>query len=113
MADELPPLMRKQGDLSPYTSGGLYLRKDWQITHQVESMFTHLTHYDRVMWGIKTTEGRVIVVMQQAHDEYPGRVGGEIELINAPFKDVAVKGVGEEVVMMRALYAAVQEVRSL
>lgn len=83
--------IRAEGDLSPYTSGEFDLPEKDRITHQVEAMLVWHQHYDRVVWALRTREGRVIVVMQERHEADPDRVGGQIELINAPFRDTAIR----------------------
>lgn len=89
--------IRECDDLSPYTSGPWDLPDKDRITHEPVQMISWVEHWDRVVWAIKTREGRVIVVMQQRHEADRTRVGGQVEIINAPFRDTAVKGLGEDV----------------
>lgn len=105
--------IREEGDLSPYISGEPDLPPKERITHQVESMITHVMHWDRVLWAIKTREGRIIVVMQQRHEADQNRVGGQVEIINAPFRDTALKGLEEVIIGFQYLLGHVNEVRGI
>ena len=105
--------IREEGDLSPYTSGPPDLPPEDRVTHQVETMIMHVAHWDRVVWAIKTTEGRIIAVMQQRHDADQSRVGGEVEIINAPFREIAVKGLEEDIINLQYLLGHVCEVRGV
>jgi hypothetical protein len=87
--------IRLEGDLSPYTSGTPDLEPRDRVTHEVREMLAYVRHYDRVLWAIRTRMGRVIVVMQQASEVDREMVGGQVEIINAPFRDTAVKGLEE------------------
>lgn len=95
--------IRQDGELYPYVSGSPDLPGRDKITHEIESMLVWHRHNDRVIWAVKTTRGRIIVVMQQQHDADRTRVGGQIELTNAPFKDTAIKILGEDILDLRAL----------
>lgn len=89
--------IRLEGDLSPYTSGTPDLEPRDRVTHEVREMLAYVLHYDRVLWAIRTREGRVIVVMQQRSEADREMAGGQIEIINAPFRDTAIKGLEEDV----------------
>lgn len=105
--------IRLKDDLSPYVSGSPDLPPKDKVTHEVREMLLWGEHYDRVFWMIRTTQGRIIVAMQQRHEADPTRVGGEVELINAPFRDTAVKGLHEEILAFCALYEEAKKVTGL
>ena len=105
--------IRERDDLSPYISGPADLPPNERITHQVEKMLGYAVHWDRVMWAIKTTRGRIIVVMQQRHDADPNRVGHEIELINAPFRETAVKVLRQDIEMIQYILGLVSQDRGI
>lgn len=105
--------IREIDDLSPYISGPPDLPPNERVTHQVEKMIGYAVHWDRVMWAIKTTQGRIIVVMQQRHEADQNRVGNEVEIINAPFRDTAVKGLEEDAVMVQYILGLVRAERGI
>lgn len=111
---DLEPV-RLEGELHPYVSGVQGDDPMYHVVHEIESMITWLEHYDRVLWAVKTTKGRIIVVMQQRHEdsELRGFAAGEVEIINAPFRDTATKGLREEIIMLRAALDAVEKVSGL
>lgn len=87
--------IRKKDDFSDYVSGSFDLPDSEKVTHQVRQMLGYVEHYDRVTWAIRTARGRVIVVMQQRHEADPERAAGQVELINSPFREGALKGMEE------------------
>lgn len=106
--------LRRKDDLYPYASG----RGDELIIHTVERMVFHHVKMDRALWAIETTQGRIIVAMQQFEVLLWGhfdntKLTGEIELHNAPFRDTAIKGVGEDILDLRALRDALNVIPGL
>src|SRR5690242_2902509 len=101
--------IRERNDFSDYMSGPADLPDRERKTHRVREMLGYVEHYDRVTWAVRTMEGRVIVVMQQRHEADPTQVSGQVELINAPFRDTALKGLEEIVAGFRYLDSMVYE----
>jgi hypothetical protein len=104
--------IRKLDELHDYTSCR-YDEPAFQVTYQIREMLAWVTHHDRVMWAVRTKDGRVIVVMQQRHDGNRAKVATEIELINAPFPSSAVVGLREEVEMFQYVLDIVAKTGSL
>jgi hypothetical protein len=78
------PAIRVEGDLSLYTSGVTELDPAYQRLHEVEEMLFWHSYGTRVIWAIRTTKGRVIVVHQERSDSFSGRAAGEVEIANSP-----------------------------
>lgn len=111
--DLFPPI-RQKDDLSPYVSGSPGMDDQDYVTHEVREMLAWVEHNgDKVTWAIRTKEGRIIIVMQQRHDAYRDRVGGQVELTNSPFPSTATLSLAEHEAVMDHVRFIVSNVRGL
>jgi len=103
--------LRRSDEVYPYASG----RDEDLRVHNVKAMLFYQIHFDRALWALKTTQGRIIVVMQQYITTGPsyGNLIGEVELINAPFPSSAVVGLKEDILDLRGLVEVLSNTSSL